>query len=657
MAKPSGRWLHLRAVDVMREPDNLPEFAAYNYFHSRQDALDNILSASVVRVRLASGAVLRIQPQATRPWTSLSAGFWLLAGFGVLAFLIAAGVWASSDDADTRTPVRLLGLSGTGFILTAISSAIYIERELALDPVWFHPLELVNQAGILLFAIAGSAMLWCYPRRLTRFPLHWAMLAAGALVWLNLLVQWRNLPIHNVYIPLFTAYLLAVGLSLVQWRRTRGDPLARAALKWLMLSIFLTTGVALLLFFVPVVFGGRPLSSAVATGGIGLLMFIGLAAGVLRYRLFDLERWWLDIWLWFGAAVAVLGMDALFVFALGVIPLRAFGLAIIIVGWLYIPLRGRLWKTFRSDSNDWWDQHLPVTLEEVFSAPNRAAFLQRWRHFLHRTFRPLDTRTVESEVKGAVILGNGVCLRVPPLGAGPAVDLLYQQRGTRLFTREDARLADTFVALATRSLHAFEARERGVARERERIMRDLHDDVGASLLTLSRRCDEPKNAALAGRALETLRDVVHSMTLDAERTLPEAVADWRIKVVTQLEDAGVEFGWHVNVPLPEVPLSGRQYVHIGRILQEAVSNLLKHAAASHATFDFAVNEGVLRLRVANDGVKPGAAGVGRGLKNIAARAAELNGRVDHRVEGEKFVLCLKAPLTKETEEHATRAAG
>lgn len=659
LASPSGPGLRLRRLDVIDEPDRLADFATFNRFFRRAARAHRILRGQTVEVLLASGRVARIHPAERRPWTSLPAGFWLLVGFGVAAFLLGAAVWGSSRGREGRLPVRLLGLSGVGFLLTASASAVYIERELALDPDLFHALELINQAGILLFAVCGAAVLWAYPRRLTRFPAHGVMLAVAALVWFNLLFQWHDLPVHNVYVPLFAAYLLAVVFSLAQWRMTRRNPLLRAALKWLMLSIFLTTGLALALFFVPALFGYQPLVSAGVAAGIALLMFVGLAAGVTRYRLFDLERWWYEIWLWALTGVAVLALDAFFVFALGIVPLRAFGLAIVLVAWLYIPVRGRLWKWFSSDSGEWWNENMPEVLETVFSAPSRAVFLRRWAGFLRRMYRPLKVRSSGEPTDRSQVLENGICLRVPPLGGGTAVDLQYYQRGTRLFTRRDARLADAFVALATRSLHAFEARERGVANERERIMRDLHDDVGARLLTLSRRCRDPREAALAREALGTLRDTIHSLNMDAKRTLTEALADWRGETSERLEEAGVALGWHASDRLPEALLSGRQIVQLRRILQEAVSNLLRHSSATRAIVVAGFEGGRLRLTIVNDGLRPAAAVTpGHGLDNMAERAADLGGSARYRIIGaggaRSFRLEVAIPLDEETLGNATR---
>lgn len=653
IAGDTGSWELLQSTDTMREPDTLGVFSAYNAFMARHAVLWQVQSSSVVRLRLDSGRVVQVRPVTARPWTDLSVNFWLLALFGTVSCLITAAVWSSSSGIKNRTPVQLLALSGIGFMVTAFSVATYTQREIAMNPAWFQSLEMINYAAVTVFGVAGAALLWCYPIRLTRFPLQWFMLAAGGLVWFNRLFQWHDIPIHSIYLSQFVTYLFAIALSVVQWKKTRADALARAALKWIVLSIFMPTGVALLLFFVPPVFGVEPLVSNMAAAGLGLLMFIGLAAGVARYRLFSLEEWWFDIWLWFSAGLTVIGMDALFVFVMGIIPLRAFGLAIIIVGWFYIPLRGRLWALIRSDSEGWWKHYLPNTLEQVFAAPNKAAFLQRWHLFLRRTFRPLDVVITDSQPTYTQVLDNGVRMRVPPLGEGTAYDLVHNQRGTRLFTRKDAHLADTFSALAARTLQAFEAREQGVQGERQRIMRDLHDDVGASLLTLARRCRDPRNSSLASQALDTLRDVVHSLSLDAERTLDEAITDYRGEAVERCEGAGVQFLWRVDGALPQLPLSGRQYVHLRRILREAVSNIVKHARAGRAEFNVTYNQGQLHVEIVNNGVLSKTVGVGSGLNNMRSRALELGGSLDWHVDTEQFVLQVSVPVA-EAMNYATR---
>ena len=78
---------------------------------------------------------------------------------------------------------------------------------------------------------------------------------------------------------------------------------------------------------------------------------------------------------------------------------------------------------------------------------------------------------------------------VPQLGGDSgtprgAVMIRFAQRGRRLFTTEDARLTNRVVEQLKRAVHFDKAVEQGRSEERLRLAQDLHDDIGARLLTL-----------------------------------------------------------------------------------------------------------------------------------------------------------------------------
>ena len=62
--------------------------------------------------------------------------------------------------------------------------------------------------------------------------------------------------------------------------------------------------------------------------------------------------------------------------------------------------------------------------------------------------------------------------------------LRFAERGKRMFSRDDARLTDRVVEQLRRAVAYDKAVERGRSEERARIAQDLHDDIGARLLTL-----------------------------------------------------------------------------------------------------------------------------------------------------------------------------
>lgn len=169
--------------------------------------------------------------------------------------------------------------------------------------------------------------------------------------------------------------------------------------------------------------------------------------------------------------------------------------------------------------------------------------------------------------------------------------------------------------------------EHAVAEERERIYRDLHDDVGAKLLSLVYRSATPEDADLARSALQDLRDVVSRTGADSF-VLEAVVADWRAECEKRLADADIGLDWRQAGDLDALHLSRQQALDLGRILREAVSNVIRHAGAGRVTVSLERCDGRLGLSVRDDGCgcEGGAGGrAGRGLRNMEMRANRLGG--------------------------------
>lgn len=192
-------------------------------------------------------------------------------------------------------------------------------------------------------------------------------------------------------------------------------------------------------------------------------------------------------------------------------------------------------------------------------------------------------------------------------------------------------------------MHELET-ERAVIEERERIFRDLHDDVGAKLLSLVYRAQRAEDADLARSALRDLRDVV-SYTGAARFTLDELAADWRSECEQRLSEAGIRLDWQSDGAAEA--LSQPQALNIGRILREAISNVIRHAAASTVAIRLEATEDALYLSIADDGrgLAEDARPRGRGLRNMQVRAQRLGGEVVHENgDGGGCRIALRVPL-------------
>lgn len=189
-------------------------------------------------------------------------------------------------------------------------------------------------------------------------------------------------------------------------------------------------------------------------------------------------------------------------------------------------------------------------------------------------------------------------------------------------------------------LRAIQERE-AVHRERQRLMQDLHDGMGAQLLSALRvaeagHLDEQQMQAVLRECIDDLKLTVDSLEpVDTDLVL--LLATLRYRLGPRLQRAGLQLDWQVGEVPPLPWLDARDALHILRILQEAFSNVLQHAGARHLRVATAVDGDGVAVLVDDDGRGPettAPAGTaaparsnGHGLANMASRARSLGGTV------------------------------
>lgn len=173
--------------------------------------------------------------------------------------------------------------------------------------------------------------------------------------------------------------------------------------------------------------------------------------------------------------------------------------------------------------------------------------------------------------------------------------------------------------------------KQSASEERERIYRDLHDDVGSKLLSLYYRLEKESDSVLAKSALEDLRDIVSRKSLES-CPLQVAVEQWHSEIRERASDSGIVLSWHFdtdsqNISNPIV-LSEKQHSHLRRMLREVLSNAILHSKQiTELSVSIKVLDSTLAIDVANDGApKPVSAWtVGRGISNLRVRSRDLDG--------------------------------
>ncbi|MBY8846555.1 sensor histidine kinase, partial [Streptomyces sp. SP2-10] len=188
-----------------------------------------------------------------------------------------------------------------------------------------------------------------------------------------------------------------------------------------------------------------------------------------------------------------------------------------------------------------------------------------------------------------------------------------------------------------------EAARRRADEERLRIARELHDVLAHSISVINVQASmglalldsDPEQARAAlttiksasKEALGEVRQVLG--TLRAPGAAPRAPApglDRLPELVEQAAAAGLTVETEGEVPRlpPGADLAAF------RILQEALTNVVRHSGSRHARVRFGYDDGVLRLRIDDDGPATGAdaGGSGNGLAGMRERAAALGGTIE-----------------------------
>ncbi len=216
---------------------------------------------------------------------------------------------------------------------------------------------------------------------------------------------------------------------------------------------------------------------------------------------------------------------------------------------------------------------------------------------------------------------------------------------TETLNRElESRVAASAQALQESYARRAQMERDGAAHaERERIYRDLHDDIGAMLLSLTLRAKDAQDADLARSALRSLRDVV-SHSGQSVIPLSDLLADWRAEISGRTTEAGLKLRWDQPESLPSPAVSATAALQLGRILREAISNIVRHAQASEVHIQFSAPASQLCMELADDG-KAAPRPAGRGMRNMQSRAAALRGQIRWDFASPGCRVCLEIPLS------------
>ena len=593
---------------------------------AQHDALARALALGTLRLQLDEGQVTSID---ARPHGVAGLGpmFWLASLLALLLYGVTMVVLM------VRPILRnvlfaVMALSQVGNLLVVATESLPLlgwpEGFMRWDVALRSTFDLATAAAL----VHATGI---HPRRLpgsgARTLLAWAVACAlaTALAATPLPKAWW----WTQGVTLAGGLLAVAQLGWVQ--RLQPHPLA--AVLWRFCALMFGTLLLLTLSIAALGEGTARGAQAVMLGASVWVVFVGSMLLLLLPFLARTQQLMREFALLAGVSAVATSLDLLFVAAFSLSNFASLTLALFIALGLYAGLRQWLLNQVMARervTTERMFEHLYRITRQVQARPQSLS--DQLPRLLRQMFEPLELRQLARRSSHARVVGDGASLLVPvpqvAPDATPKVILLgFAQRGARMFTADDARLADRVVDLLARAVEFDQAVERGRSEERVRIAQDLHDDIGARLLTLMYQAPTREMEDYVRHTLKDLKTLTRGLAA-ANHRLSHAVAEWKADLTQRLAaadcDVGWDFTWDTDLELGIV-----QWSALTRMLRELVSNTIAHARARRVQIDGVLDSGTLSLTVSDDGCgrEPQRWAHGLGLGGVRKRVKQLGGHV------------------------------
>lgn len=611
-----------------------------------QDRLAGTLAAGRLHLHFDDGGRVEVTP-APRGFAGLGALFWLLCALALVVYLIGAVIaLAAPNVANLLYAVVALAQSGNlALIATESLSGLgtapgFAQTDLALRTL----LDMITAAAVVHASLTHPTRL---PHARVWLSATWivALLFALQTAAVGLPYQWSATQ----------ALLIAMGVAFaaaLTWSY-RVDPhpyaivlrrlgwMANGTLVLLTLAVAATTRDHHLHFMVTTI--GSVVWYVFFASLLLLVPFMARSRHVMR-----------EFAVLAGISAVATSLDVLLVSAFALDPLASLSLSIAISLALYTAARHWMQTQLGGGtvSAERMFEGLFRVAREIESDPRKTT--DQLTRMLREWYEPLETQTVVRTASRARVAPDGSTMVVPvpalatdagDAEATAAILLRYARRGRRLFTVDDARLIDRVLEQLRRAVAFDRAVEQGRGEERLRIAQDLHDDIGARLLTLMYKAENAELEEYIRHTLQDLKTLTRGLAASTHR-LSDSTAEWKADITQRLQATQCDLSWSFTADR-DIPLTVIQWSGITRILRELVNNIIAHAHASQVQIHCAYERGRLTLHIADDGIgrNPAAWSHGLGLGGVRKRVKLLGGDVAwHERDGRGIACDVRLPL-------------
>ena len=612
------------------DPGQFKNMGDSELFLQHQSKIFSMLFAKEITLVTLDGKRVSTSATIVRTFADSPWRFWATFFMGGLAMLITVCAWSIKRG---DVVLRVFGVGGIFYFVHCSILSLHISRGVAIDPVLYQVLGPISQLSFLVFIHTALALIWYYPKKLREFNILPCLVLWVLGLWLNSYIGIVDMTADITFGYFVFFYVIFFFLAVLQWNRSTLDLADKKRLYSLCFGVMASGFVFMCLIVVPSYLLGRTLIPVYFMSFSAIFAFIGMSVGIAKTELFGIDNSWFKIWLWFvGGAVFVI-CDIAVIFMLGLHDVTALIFTIAFGAWVYFPIRQRIVNHYLRSKFD-VENKFNRLLDMFFTDKD---IEEQWVDLLRDTYKPLAIKHKSIDVHGGVggdsagvvaIENSGMLLHVPTVKGDAMLQINGVNRGSKLFSRSDRDLTQAMYSLVRKSAELTQEKVQVEEVERERIMRDLHDDVGGKLLTLTHRL-KGKDAELARAAMKALRESIYVMDRKSQQYALDLLDELFVETKERIAATQTTLEWDVRITNKCI-LTPRQVMNLSRVLQEATTNALKHAFPNLITFTFFTIGEEFIVTVVNDGTvsDPETWEFGKGIHNIRKRVAELGGMAD-----------------------------
>lgn len=571
---------------------------------------------------------------------ALGASYWTFVIGGAIGLSFALWIHAATPH---HWGTRWYLVAAIGF---AASSWTTASRQLA--PVLTDPTRSVvgtiGAIALLLFMGGFVAMFLRFPQGLVSQRAARWIIAVGSILGCG-----STIPIVRERVPLFTIMfvgeiLAVVALVMAQAWLGRRDARIRLRLGVVAANVLLGAALYLLVnLFWPR--AGEASARSEILFPLNTIIFMGMGLTTAPATIFAKGGWGRSIMVSALLAIAAMLIDALLLAFATRQEGPALGLAVAAVAGIYLPLRTLSGRRTEQRREARARETLDLAAAVAFATSPQQVEAQ-WHAALRALFDPQAIEPGGGTIAGQEpqCLDGGAALYLPAFQSLSPLICRQADRGRRLFSDDDVVTVKSLIRILDQLITGRDAYLRGVEVERDRVARDLHDDVNGRLVTSLLRDDHAAMRDDVRDAISEIRTIVRAAD-GSNRSLANLLADLRHETAMRLDAVGIALAWPAGSCPEEPMIDYLAYRHVASIVRECVTNIIRHAEAKRVRIAAHVTADGLEIEIADDGRGAGPVpSAGNGLVNCRRRAELIGGTFQIEPRATGFAQRLAVPI-------------